>query len=40
MAPENLPGALMLQLGWTLIFILAGRLAMGRRLQRMVVQGG
>lgn len=40
MAPEGLPGALMLQLGWTLIFILAGRLAMGRRLQRMVVQGG
>lgn len=40
MAPESLPGALALQLGWTVLFMLVGRMGMSRRLRKIVVQGG
>jgi len=37
---SGLPAALGLQLGWTALFIVAGRLLMRRNLKRLVVQGG
>jgi ABC-2 type transport system permease protein len=40
MEPNAAAGAIGLQLFWTAVFILLGRVIMARRLKRVVVQGG
>ncbi len=40
MDPKNAPWAIGLQLIWTVIFIIAGRMIMSRKLKTIIVQGG
>lgn len=40
LAPEKAVFAMLLQLFWVVIFVIAGRLMMARRLKNIVVQGG